>query len=102
MLPPLQHLNHHQASIFLKTSLWQYLDMEHQYCYLDTDIIAIDEQIDEVFDQFQAPISFSTDHRKMLAFSPVPSTSYSMQLRLMATILMKSYTQDHHSKRAEV
>jgi hypothetical protein len=65
-----QELDNHQASIFLKTGLWQFLDMQHQYCYLDTDIIAINEKVDLIFEQYKSPISFCTDHCKMLAFSP--------------------------------
>ncbi len=63
------HFNHHQASIYLKTGLHRFLDMAHQYCYLDTDIIAINAAVDSIFDYFKAPITFSTDHCKMSDFS---------------------------------
>lgn len=62
--------NHHQASIFLKTSLHKVLDMQHQYCYLDSDVIAMRAGVDDIFAQYQAPITFCSDHCRMPAFSP--------------------------------
>lgn len=64
------HLSHHQAAIFLKTSLHRYLDMQHLYCYLDTDVLAVRAGIDDIFDYFCPPVSFCTDHCRMPAFSP--------------------------------
>ena len=63
-------LTHHQAAIYLKTSLYRYLDMQHLYCYLDTDVLAVRKGIDDIFDCFRAPVSFCTDHCRMPAFSP--------------------------------
>ncbi len=63
--------DNHQASIYLKTNLHQILPLEnHLYCYLDTDVIAVSEQVDEIFGQFRSPIIFCTDHCKMMYFSP--------------------------------
>lgn len=63
-------LSHHQAAIYLKTSLHRYLDMQHLYCYLDTDVLAIRAGVDTIFGYFCAPVSFCTDHCRMPAFSP--------------------------------
>ena len=63
-------LTNHQAAIYLKTSLHRYLDMQHLYCYLDTDVLAVRSGIDDIFEYFRAPVSFCTDHCRMLAFSP--------------------------------
>lgn len=62
--------NHHQASIFLKTSLHKILPSGNNYCYLDTDVIAISPEVDSVFDQYSSPITFAEDHCTMNKFSP--------------------------------
>ena len=63
--------NHHQAAIYLKTSLHRYLDMENGlYCYLDTDVIAVRPDVDAIFEHYQGPILFCTDHCIMPQFSP--------------------------------
>jgi hypothetical protein len=63
-------LNHHQASIFLKTSLHKHVPPGKNYCYLDTDVVAVDTQVHEVFSYFSAPITFANDHCLMDKFSP--------------------------------
>jgi hypothetical protein len=63
-------LNHHQASIFLKTALHKFLPAGNNYCYLDTDVIALDNQVDEIFQHFYPPITFAPDHCVMDKFSP--------------------------------
>ncbi|MFH1319637.1 MAG: hypothetical protein ABII90_03165 [Bacteroidota bacterium] len=62
--------NHHQASIFLKVSLHKILDTEHNYCYLDSDVIAVDERVDEVFNYKTGPVTFASDHCSLREFSP--------------------------------
>lgn len=62
--------NHHQASIFLKTGIHNYFPAGNRYCYLDTDILALSEQVDGIFDAFVSPITFAPDHCKMDQFSP--------------------------------
>lgn len=57
-----QNLDHHQASIFLKTSLHRYLQKGRKYCYLDTDVVALDANVDSVFDHYFQPITFAPDH----------------------------------------
>ena len=65
-----ENLNHHQASIFLKTAIHKFLPTGNNYCYLDTDVVALDNQVDEIFNHFQAPITFAPDHCVMDKFSP--------------------------------
>lgn len=66
---PLEY-NNHQASIFLKTSLHQYLPKDNFYCYLDTDVVALSENVDAIFEEYLSPITFGLDHCKMNKFSP--------------------------------
>lgn len=61
--------DHHQASIYLKTGIHKFLPKGHRYCYLDTDVIALDEKVDLIFKEYQAPITFAPDHCKMDQFS---------------------------------
>ena len=65
-----EHLNHHQASIYLKTSLHKFLPKGLQYCYLDTDVVALNINCDEIFEHKQGVITFATDHCHMPQFSP--------------------------------
>jgi hypothetical protein len=62
--------NHHQASIYLKTGLPKFLPAGNRYCYLDTDIVAVGKNVDSIFDQFVAPITFAPDHCVTDQFSP--------------------------------
>jgi len=61
---------HHQSSIYLKTSLLNYLDKSNNYCYLDSDVIAIDKRVDNIFDNNSNIISFAKDHCRFDEFSP--------------------------------
>ena len=63
------HYDHHQASIWLKTGLYLFLPPENKYCYLDTDVIALNHEVDEIFNQFVSPITFANDHCKLNFFS---------------------------------
>lgn len=64
-------LTHHQASVFLKTSLHRYLDMERgRYCYLDSDVLALTNRVDEVFWQQPGIIGFCADNMTLDLFSP--------------------------------
>lgn len=62
--------DHHQASIYLKTSLHRILPQGKVYAYLDTDIIAFGANIDDIFDQYIPPVTFAPDHCTMPFFSP--------------------------------
>lgn len=61
--------NHHQASIYLKTGLHKFLPKGNNYCYLDTDVIALSANCDDIFNEFIAPIRFAPDHCKVRKFS---------------------------------
>eukprot|EP01041_Mallomonas_annulata_P024751 gene24751-45614_t len=65
-----EQLNHHQASIWLKTSLHRLLPKGNRYVYLDTDILAIGENPDGVFNEYIPPIRFAADHCRLMQFSP--------------------------------
>lgn len=78
---PLQHdevinvrtpevFDNHQASIFLKTAIHRFLPKGFDYCYLDTDVIALSSEVDGIFDQFITPIRFAQDHCVLDGFSP--------------------------------
>ncbi len=62
--------NHHQASIYLKTGFHKLLPKGNDYCYLDTDVVALDNEVDRIFDQYVSPITFCTDHCVIEEFSP--------------------------------
>lgn len=64
-----ENFNHHQASIYLKTGLYKYLPKENNYCYTDTDIVALSSDCDAIFDEFIAPIRFASDHSRIRKFS---------------------------------
>jgi len=66
--PP--QLDHHQASIYLKTGLHQFLPKGFTYCYLDTDVVAISKETDAVFNQKQGAVTFGADHCSLRQFSP--------------------------------
>jgi hypothetical protein len=65
-----ENYSHHQASIFLKTGLPQFLPTGNRYCYLDTDIVAVGKNADSIFDHFVSPITFAPDHCVTDQFSP--------------------------------
>ncbi len=64
-----EKFTHHQASIFLKTSLHTILPSGNNYCYLDTDVIAADDMVDNIFNCFAVPITFARDHCRLDEFS---------------------------------
>ena len=65
-----EHLDHHQASIYLKTNLHRILPKGPIYCYLDSDVVAVRPEVEKIFSHYTAPITFATDHCKLQAFSP--------------------------------
>ncbi|HNW69524.1 MAG TPA: hypothetical protein PKI01_03915 [Bacteroidales bacterium] len=67
-----ENLNNHQAHLFLETKLPKYLGLKENEvcCYLDSDIIAVSERINEVFEHFKAPVTFAIDHCSIDFFSP--------------------------------
>ncbi|NLA25568.1 MAG: hypothetical protein GX879_11440, partial [Bacteroidales bacterium] len=54
---------------------------ENIYCYLDSDIVAINSEINTIFDEYIAPINFASDHCNMNQFSP-----HSMNCNCLETI----------------
>lgn len=67
---PPEHYTHHQAGIWMKTGLHRILPSGNQYCYLDSDVVALSESVNEIFSHYLPPVSFSTDHCRLNAFSP--------------------------------
>lgn len=67
-----EEYDHHQASIYLKTSLHRYVPdiTNNTYCYLDSDIIAISDKCNSIFDFSPEPILFAKDHCSFEEFSP--------------------------------
>jgi len=65
-----EHFNHHQASVYLKTAIHQFLPKNNSYCYLDSDVIALNNDVDEIFNQPVNIVSFAADHCRMRKFSP--------------------------------
>lgn len=64
------NFNNHQASIYLKTSIHKHLSPDNNYCYLDGDIVAINNNVDRIFEHYTSPVTFSRDHCKINEFSP--------------------------------
>ncbi|HXA14200.1 MAG TPA: glycosyltransferase [Opitutaceae bacterium] len=63
-------LDNHQASIFLKTSLHKILARERRrFCYLDSDVIAVNDRVDTIFKHAHQPVSFAADHCSLRQFS---------------------------------
>ncbi len=67
-----EQLNNHQAHLFLETKLPYYLDLKENdiCCYLDSDIMALNENINEVFEHYKPPVTFAKDHCTIDFFSP--------------------------------
>lgn len=65
-----EDFDNHQASIYLKTGLHKILDLKNNYCYLDSDVIALSPQVDQIFQHQYGPITFAPDHCKIASFSP--------------------------------
>ena len=63
-------LDNHQASIMLKTNVHRLVgSLAHRCFYLDTDVIAVDSEIDMIFGMKCGPVSFAPDISRMRAFS---------------------------------
>jgi len=64
-----EKFDHHQASIWLKTSLHRLLPKNRTYAYLDTDVLATGKNPDGIFGEFISPVRFAPDHCLMPQFS---------------------------------
>jgi hypothetical protein len=63
-------LDDHQASIYLKTNLISHVEgLADRFCYLDSDVIAVDSAVDRIFELAQGPVTFAHDHAEIDAFS---------------------------------
>lgn len=69
-IPTPREMSNHQASIFLKTSVHKHLPNDAYYAYLDSDILAMNGRINEIFNHFIPPIRFASDHCTLPNFSP--------------------------------
>jgi hypothetical protein len=87
--------NHHQASIYLKTGIFQFVPKGNRYCYLDTDVIAFSDDVDSIFNAYHSPITFAPDHCKMDQFS-----AYAVNCGCID--LYKSYTDSIENKLFEI
>lgn len=65
-----ENFNHHQAAIYLKTSLHRILPKGNLYCYIDSDILAIGENVGSIFSEYISPISFVADRASLNFYSP--------------------------------
>lgn len=54
-------LSDHRASVFLKTSLHQLVPAQHRCCYLDTDVLAVGDGVDAVFEHARGSVTFARD-----------------------------------------
>ena len=59
----------HEASIYLKTGLAEILEMNRIYCYLDTDVIAVNADVDNIFSYRKGVINFASDIVDLRRFS---------------------------------
>jgi hypothetical protein len=64
-----EYFTNHQASIYLKTGLHKFLPKGNNYCYLDTDVLALNNDCDKIFTEFITPITFAPDHFSIQKFS---------------------------------
>jgi len=54
------HFDDHQASIWLKTGIHKHLP-EGEWCYLDSDIIAVRPGAEQIFEHRKGPVAFASD-----------------------------------------
>ena len=64
------NFDNHQASIYLKTGVNKFLPKGHRYCYLDSDVVCISDDVDSIFNRYIIPITFAPDHVPFMFFSP--------------------------------
>ena len=67
-LPPA--LDDHAASLLIKTNLLSHVrGAADQFCYLDSDVMAINEGVDRIFEHRRGLINFAQDHASVDRFS---------------------------------
>jgi hypothetical protein len=63
-------LDDREASIYLKTNLLEVLgSVSYPLCYLDSDVIAVNDDVDSIFKQKHGPITFASDNVTIDMFS---------------------------------
>jgi len=63
-------LDNREASIFLKTSLLSVLgSVRYPCCYLDSDVIAVNDDVDSIFRHKHGPVTFASDNVSIDMFS---------------------------------
>jgi hypothetical protein len=64
------YLDDHQASIYVKTSLTTLVgSLDSLCCYLDSDVAAVSDAVDDIFKEWAGPVTFCTDHIAIDTFS---------------------------------
>ena len=64
------HFNNHQASILLKTGLHRIVGMAGRTgCYIDSDVFAVHDSVQRIFQRKRGPITFAADHTRLSQFS---------------------------------
>lgn len=56
-----------EQSRYLKIGAFFHLDMKGQFCYLDTDVLAVSSHVDDIFGFYEPPITFGADFGKTVA-----------------------------------
>lgn len=84
-----KELNNHEASIYLKTSLGKTLATGALYCYLDADVIALNADAKEIFEQFEDKVLFAADYRKLREFSPFAANCECVERRAQKKQLLE-------------
>ena len=63
-------LDDRRASIYLKTTLHRRVaDFARCFCYLDSDVIAVNQEVDAIFAARTGPVNFAADHVEIDSFS---------------------------------
>ena len=103
-----EEYDHHQASIYLKTSLHKLVDLDSDYCYLDSDVIAVDRSVDKVFGYSTGPVTFALDHCSLDQFSPNAVNCDCLEERARNIELLEQLEEEYrdaviaHSRKEEI
>lgn len=56
-----EEFDDHQASIWLKVGIHHHVPLDRPACYLDSDVLAVRADVDELFERFVPPVTFALD-----------------------------------------